>query len=67
MQYGLRPVGTIAHEWIMAMGAKENYELPNIRAMDAWEKGESRVPSFCMSLKPPQSIPPMAPARSIQC
>ncbi|KAJ9107669.1 hypothetical protein QFC21_001129 [Naganishia friedmannii] len=38
MKFGLRPVGTIAHEWIMALGAKEDYNLPNIKAMDAWEK-----------------------------
>lgn len=40
MQHGLRPVGTIAHEWIMAIGAKEDYELPNLKAMDAWERGK---------------------------
>lgn len=40
MQFGLRPVGTIAHEWIMAVGAKEDYVSPNIKAMDAWEKGK---------------------------
>ncbi|KAJ9108564.1 hypothetical protein QFC19_002280 [Naganishia cerealis] len=38
MKFGLRPVGTIAHEWIMAIGAKEDYALPNTKAMDAWEK-----------------------------
>lgn len=50
MQHGLRPVGTIAHEWIMAMGAKEDYVSPNIKAMDAWEKGELRLLWSCMSL-----------------
>lgn len=43
MQYGLRPVGTIAHEWIMAIGAKEDYDTPNLKAMDAWEKGRSKL------------------------
>ncbi|KAJ9115926.1 hypothetical protein QFC22_005069 [Naganishia vaughanmartiniae] len=38
MKFGLRPVGTIAHEWIMAVGAKEDYVTPNIKAMDSWEK-----------------------------
>lgn len=46
MQYGLRPVGTIAHEWIMAIGAKEDYDSPNLKAMDAWEKGRSDVKPF---------------------
>jgi hypothetical protein len=50
MRYGLRPVGTIAHEWIMAMGAKEDYASPNIRAMDAWEKGKCRMIPSCIWL-----------------
>lgn len=40
-KYDLRPVGTIAHEWIMAYGAKSDYERPNGAAMDAWERGGS--------------------------
>lgn len=40
MKYGLKPVGTIAHEWIMAFGTLTEYENPNGAAMDAWEKGE---------------------------
>ena len=40
MTFGMKPVGTIAHEWIMAVGAKQDYVSPNGTAMDMWEKGE---------------------------
>jgi hypothetical protein len=40
MMFGMKPVGTIAHEWIMAVGAKQDYVDPNGTAMDLWEKGE---------------------------
>jgi nicotinate phosphoribosyltransferase len=53
MKFGMKPVGTIAHEWIMAVGAKQDYVDPNGTAMDLWEKGElfkrgmyHEVPSF---------------------
>lgn len=39
MKYGLKPIGTIAHEWIMAIGAKEGYEGVNAKAMAKWEQG----------------------------
>lgn len=42
MMFGMKPVGTIAHEWIMAVGAKQDYVDPNGTAMDLWEKGQSR-------------------------
>ena len=42
MMFGMKPVGTIAHEWIMAVGAKQDYVDPNGTAMDLWEKGELR-------------------------
>jgi nicotinate phosphoribosyltransferase len=53
MKFGLRPVGTIAHEWIMAVGAKEDYVTPNTKAMDAWEKGKPMLiflASLCLLL-----------------
>lgn len=40
LKYGLRPAGTIAHEWIMAIGAIYGYKDANGRAMDMWEAGE---------------------------
>lgn len=41
MMFGIKSVGTIAHEWIMAVGAKRNYDRPNGTAMDLWEEGQS--------------------------
>ncbi|OCF62361.1 nicotinate phosphoribosyltransferase [Kwoniella mangroviensis CBS 10435] len=38
LKYGLKPVGTIAHEWIMAIGATFGYQGANGRAMDMWEE-----------------------------
>jgi nicotinate phosphoribosyltransferase len=39
LKYGIKPVGTIAHEWIMAIGAMYGYKGANGRAMDMWEEG----------------------------
>jgi hypothetical protein len=41
MMFDMKPVGTIAHEWIMAVGAKRHYDRPNGTAMDLWEQGTS--------------------------
>lgn len=46
MRFNVKPVGTIAHEWIMAIGAKENYNRPNTKAMDLWEQGTFRSRFF---------------------
>lgn len=43
LKYGLKPMGTIAHEWIMAIGAVQGYKGSNGRAMDMWEEGISEV------------------------
>jgi len=40
LKYGVKPMGTIAHEWIMAIGAVYGYKGANGRAMDMWEAGE---------------------------
>jgi nicotinate phosphoribosyltransferase len=40
LKYGLKPAGTIAHEWIMAIGATYGYKGANGRAMDMWEEGK---------------------------
>lgn len=36
--YGLAPVGTLAHEWIMFHSALTDYATANAAAMDAWLK-----------------------------
>ncbi|BEJ17631.1 hypothetical protein CspHIS471_0610320 [Cutaneotrichosporon sp. HIS471] len=36
LKYGIPPSGTIAHEWIMAIGATGGYAHANARAMDMW-------------------------------
>jgi len=35
-QFGLTPIGTIAHEWIMAIGAMEGVMHANQRALEKW-------------------------------
>ncbi|KAF8274821.1 nicotinate phosphoribosyltransferase [Lactarius quietus] len=37
-RYGLKPIGTIAHEWIMGIGAMRGYEHANGIALDLWEE-----------------------------
>ncbi|TCD70181.1 nicotinate phosphoribosyltransferase [Steccherinum ochraceum] len=37
MKHGIAPVGTIAHEWFMAVGAMRGYEHANGIALDLWE------------------------------
>ncbi|GFZ45330.1 NAPRTase [Saitozyma sp. JCM 24511] len=44
LKYGVPPSGTIAHEWIMAIGAKYGYTGANGRAMDLWESAYPRGP-----------------------
>lgn len=49
LKYGLNPVGTIAHEWIMAIGATYGYRGANGRAMDMWEEGRNIPYAFIES------------------
>lgn len=37
-KYGIKPIGTIAHEWIMGIGAMHGYEHANGIALDLWEE-----------------------------
>jgi len=37
-KHGITPVGTIAHEWFMAVGAMKGYENANSIALDLWEE-----------------------------
>lgn len=37
-KYGIKPIGTIAHEWIMGIGAMRGYEHANSIALDLWEE-----------------------------
>ena len=39
LRYGVKPIGTIAHEWIMGVAALKGYEGANGKAMDMWEEG----------------------------
>ena len=36
MKYGLKPIGTMAHEWIMAFGAVYGYKMSNTLALRTW-------------------------------
>lgn len=36
MKYGLKPIGTVAHEWIMFHGANFGYRRANYEAYEAW-------------------------------
>ena len=36
MKYGIKPIGTMAHEWISAHGALYGYKMANHRASEAW-------------------------------
>jgi nicotinate phosphoribosyltransferase len=36
MLYNMKPIGTVAHEWIMFHGANFGYKMANYKAFDAW-------------------------------
>ena len=36
MKYGIKPIGTMAHEWVSAHGALYGYKMANHRASEAW-------------------------------
>lgn len=36
-QFGVAPVGTVAHEWTMAIAAIHGYEHSNLRALQLWD------------------------------
>lgn len=38
MKYGMKPVGTMAHEWIMAHAGMHDIETANARALVAWRQ-----------------------------
>ena len=38
MKYGLRPVGTMAHEWIMGHAGLFGVERANCEALRAWRE-----------------------------
>jgi len=37
-KYDLKPIGTIAHEWTMGIGAYRGYERANLDALEMWEQ-----------------------------
>ncbi|CAH7671582.1 nicotinate phosphoribosyltransferase [Phakopsora pachyrhizi] len=49
-RFGLRPVGTIAHEYMMAEGALNGYKAVNIRAMSSWERSFPNHPELLIAL-----------------
>ncbi len=38
LKFGIAPVGTLAHEWIMFHSAQSGYKASNAMALDAWTK-----------------------------
>ncbi|WFD00221.1 nicotinate phosphoribosyltransferase [Malassezia yamatoensis] len=44
-KFGFQPVGTVAHEWTMAIAAIEGYEHSNLRALQQWDS-EYQPPTF---------------------
>lgn len=36
MLFNMKPIGTVAHEWIMFHGANFGYKMANYKAFDAW-------------------------------
>lgn len=36
MKFDMKPIGTVAHEWIMFHGANFGYKMANYKAFDAW-------------------------------
>ena len=36
MKFNMKPIGTVAHEWIMFHGANFGYKMANYKAFDAW-------------------------------
>ena len=45
--FGVAPIGTIAHEWIMGVAAMEGYEGSNGLAMDKWDQ---TFPGYALSI-----------------
>jgi len=43
-KHGLRPSGTIGHEWFMGIGAMRGYEHANAIALDLWEEVYPNTP-----------------------
>ncbi|KAF9523534.1 nicotinate phosphoribosyltransferase [Crepidotus variabilis] len=49
-KYDLSPIGTIAHEWFMGIGAMQGYEHANVTALKQWEKIYGSNPSALVAL-----------------
>ncbi|KAG0151893.1 hypothetical protein CROQUDRAFT_712557 [Cronartium quercuum f. sp. fusiforme G11] len=50
MHYGLQPVGTIAHEFVMAEAAMGGYHGSNIRTLEIWERTFGQQASLLVAL-----------------
>jgi len=48
-KHGLKPVGTIAHEWFMGVAALKGYKDANMRALDLWEEVYPGEPFFALT------------------
>ncbi|PWN46489.1 Nicotinate/Quinolinate PRTase C-terminal domain-like protein, partial [Violaceomyces palustris] len=44
-KYGLDAIGTVAHEWTMAVAALKGYQASNLSALKAWDECYSPPPS----------------------
>ncbi|KAF7773304.1 hypothetical protein Agabi119p4_5471 [Agaricus bisporus var. burnettii] len=49
-KYGSTPIGTIAHEWFMAIGALKGYENVNELALQCWEEVYAKTPTTLIAL-----------------
>jgi nicotinic acid phosphoribosyltransferase len=49
-RYQLRPVGTMAHEFIMAEGALNGYQGVNMRVLEKWETCFPKNPELWIAL-----------------
>ncbi|KAF9448625.1 nicotinate phosphoribosyltransferase [Macrolepiota fuliginosa MF-IS2] len=49
-KYDLAPIGTIAHEWFMGIGALQGYEHVNDISLQLWEEAYPNTPALLIAL-----------------
>ncbi|EGF98189.1 uncharacterized protein MELLADRAFT_40951 [Melampsora larici-populina 98AG31] len=50
MKFGLKPIGTIAHEFVMGIAALNGYHQSNLLALDLWEKSFGNQPNLLVAI-----------------